>query len=694
MPDILGKKERRKSRLSEEYVEFLLGEQKLKKAKTWYEKFCKYSESLGLEPPKALEKSLKQDIIFSSLNVTPKGVFSASILGFILTLIISLTLSLFTADITIFVVLLCLPFGVFYYMYTYPSFQAQVLRVQAGDEAIKIILYMVIYLKLNPSFENAINFATTHVKGPISNDIKKAMWDLHVGKYNTIEDALSVYMPKWAMWNEDFVRALSLLYGVLIEPSEEGRERILKKSLSFLLDATHQKMKSYVEEISSPIMILHVLGLLLPVMGLIMFPMLSLFLHQEISVPLLLVGYVIVLPLFNLFFITRILMKRPGAFIAPDVSKHPELPPPHMFTLKLKKKILVPIAPLAALVGLLIMLPGILHFSSLFVKLMTTELTREILLKEAEISLVNIGSSFSITAGVAVATALFFYLRSFQRIKIRNDIKNIEKEFQTGLFSIGNFLSEGYPIEISIQKSLEEYQKLGMQKRPTYIFFSKLLHNIKDLGMTFRRALFDAKEGVMRYYPSILIEEVMKILSDASEKSSVLLGRVSKTVASYLEDMSKIEAKIKELLEETRSSIRMQAGFVVPLICGVVSSLGIFLINMLKLLADKMTQLERTMGLGFLATGTTGFSDILTTLIGDFTKVVPMTVLQAIIGIYTVEIVVLLSYFLSGIENGFDEVARDYTISQNLIRATIVYGIASIITLIIFRGLRITIEAV
>ena len=115
---------------------------------------------------------------------------------------------------------------------------------------------------------------------------------------------------------------------------------------------------------------------------------------------------------------------------------------------------------------------------------------------------------------------------------------------------------------------------------------------------------------------------------------------------------------------------------------------------MLKLLADKMTQLERTMGLGFLATGTSGFSDILTTLIGDFTRMVPMTVLQAIIGIYTVEIVVLLSYFLSGIENGFDEVARDYTISQNLIRATIVYGIASIITLIIFRGLRITIEAV
>ena len=57
------------------------------------------------------------------------------------------------------------------------------------------------------------------------------MWDLNTGTYKTIEEALSAYMPKWGIWNEDFVRALSLLYGVLIEPSEEGRERILKKSL-------------------------------------------------------------------------------------------------------------------------------------------------------------------------------------------------------------------------------------------------------------------------------------------------------------------------------------------------------------------------------------------------------------------------------------------------------------------------------
>jgi hypothetical protein len=706
--------------LSREYIEFLLEEQQQREVRNWYEKLCKFSESLKIKPSKSMEEKSKLDIVFSGLNVTPTGVLSASIFSLIfLTILMSAFFFIYseitklfikdaTTDTSTLAFLLVIPLISFWYIYTFPSFRANVVRVQAGDESIKVILYMAIYLKLNPSFEGAVNFACTHSKGPITEDIKKAMWDLQIGKYRTVEQALGTYTSKWVWWNEDFVRSISLLYGVLIEPSEAGREAILRKALSFILDTTHQKMKKYVEDVSSPIMMLHVMGLLLPAIGLIMFPMVSIFLHQGVSVPQLILGYVVVLPAFNLFFINRILQKRPGAFMVPDISKHPELPPEGFFVAKLgKAKIYVPILILSILVGVLTMTYGLLHFAELTTNLYNPPIDivdrlgcqvgsnpiECILLDEAKMSPKNLVATFSITAGAALAVILYFYLNSFQRIKIRNDIKNIESEFQIGLFSLGNFLSEGYPIEVGILKSLEEYKKLGMEKRPMYGFFLRLYESMKNFGTTFKKALFDKEEGLLKYYPSVLIDEIMKILADASEKSAILLGSISKTIASYLENVYAIEAKIRELLEETRSSIRLQASFVIPMVTGMVGALGIFILNMLRILAEKLAEIEKTLGISILSESGSAATTFINYLVGDFTKVVPMTVLQATIGIYTVEVVALFAMLLSGIENGFDKTARDWEISQTLIKAILIYGVVNVFALIVFNTLTATINA-
>lgn len=688
----ISRKEHKKEEkpiLSKEYLNFLLEEKKVKEARTWYEKLCKFSEILRLKPPEKMFNELQKDIIFSTLNVSPTGVFSASILSLFFVGLLTFSFAFITNNPMIMILLIILPLATFFYIYSYPGFNAQVLKVQTGDEAIKIILYMVIYLKLHPSFEGAVNFAAGHAKGPITNDIKKAMWDLQTGKYKTVEQALSAYMPKWAIWNEDFVRSLSLLYGVLIEPSEQGREHILKKSLSYLLINTHRRMKAYVEDITGSINILHIMGMLLPVMCLIMFPMISMFLHETINPLYIGIGYTVFLPILLYFFMNRILVKRPSAFIVPDISKHPELPPPNMFEIKFgKKKVLIPILPLVILIGLVIMSYGIFHFIDLYKNLSIAPdiIKVDILKKEAEMGLTNLLATFSITFGFGLTFLLYFYLSSFQRIKIRNNIKNIEAEFQIGLFSIGNYLSEGYPVEKAMEKSLEEYEKLGMQKRPTFYFFSKLLNNIKNAGMTFKRALFDKKLGVILYFPSVLIEEIMRILSDASERSSALLGKISKTIGSYLEDLNTIEVKIRELLEDVRSGLKMQSGLVVPLICAMTGVLGIFLLNMLRGLSCQLEMIEKNLGLGLMMGATHGVGDLLNDLVGDFTKVMPMTILQAIVGVYTVEIVILLAMLLNGIENGFDKTSRDYLIAKTLIQALVVYAFISMIALILFQG--------
>lgn len=678
-------------RISQDYLNFLADKAKQKEPTNKHEKFFKYAETLKLPVPKSMEAKLKEDIVFSTMNASPEGVFSGAILALMFVFMFAFFFSFLINDLTLMAIMFLLPLGAFYYFYSYPKFRAQVLKVQTGDEAIRIILYMVIYLKLHPNFEGAVNFAAAHSKGPLSKDIKKAMWDIQVGKYRTVEQGLSAYMQKWVIWNEDFVRSISLLYGVMSEPSEEGRERILRKSLDYLLTNTHRKMKVYVENISGPINILHVMGLLMPVMGLIMFPMISMFLHQSVNSAAMVVGYVFILPLVLYFFINRILLKRPSAFMVPDISKHPDLSPPNMYTLKSGgKKVFIPIFPLALIIGFFIMFYGLFHFIDLYGKLsmLSPSLKEGILMEEADMSIRNVLSTFSITFGFGIMFYLYFHLRSFQRIKIRNDIKNIEGEFQIGLFALGNYLSEGYPIEKAILKTLEEYEKLGMQKRAMFNFFTKLLYNIKNFSMTFKRAMFDEKYGIILYFPSALIEEVMRTLADASERSSVLLGNIAKTIGTYLEDLSIIEAKIRELLEDVRAGIKMQAGFVVPLVCAITGSLGIFMINMLKMLACQLEQIEKNLGLGLMGGGGEGFgaTGLINELVGDFTRVMPMTVLQAVVGIYTIEAVALFAFLLNGIENGFDPVSRDYLIAKMILQAIILYAVVSILAMIMFHG--------
>jgi len=123
----------------------------------------------------------------------------------------------------------------------------------------------------------------------------------------------------------------------------------------------------------------------------------------------------------------------------------------------------------------------------------------------------------------------------------------------------------------------------------------------------------------------------------------------------------------------------------------MVGSLGIFLLNMLKMLSCQLAQIEKSIGLGILGESTMGAGSLLNDLVGDFTKVMPMTLLQAIVGIYTFEIVALFAMLLNGIENGFDDVSRDHLISSSVIKALIVYIAVTIFALILFHGIIVSV---
>jgi len=670
------KLEKLKKEFSTYYLQFYLKEIEKSLRRNWYEKLCEISGKIL--PIKFSSLKLSETIVFSGLNVLPNEVIALSILSFLVLSGISAILLFLFPDLGYFV--FAIPFGIAYILYTYPDFRAKVNKIQTNSEAIKIITYLVLYLETNPNFEAAIDFAAKRVKGIISDDLKKISWDLKTGRFSTLREALEHYIPKWLKWNENFVRTLVLLSNISYVTSSEERKTLLRKALDFILAKNLEETKVYVEQVRGPITILFFFGLLMPSLGLIMFPMVSVFLHFSVKPSYIIFGYLVVLPLFNYYLITRLISLRPGAFLIVDISKHPKLPPNNYFYFK---NVLIPIIPLSLLVFSLVSFYGFMHLGNFYVEfskyLETNPKKAEEMLK-CENSIQNyrgLAASFSITLGVGLAAFLYFYLNSFQKVKIRKEVKDIEEDLPNLLVTSGNFLEAGYPIEKTVEKTIEEYERLGMKEKAGYKFYSLLRERMIKFGQNVYDALF-GKDGLINYFPSTLLEEVFRILMETARKSVRSAGTIAKTISKYLENVWQTEFRLKELLADVRGNLKMQAQYLIPIITGVVSATGIFIISLLSFLADYLSKFEKSFGI------TIGISDVINVMVGDFKRVIPMTLLQAVVGVYTVIAIILMSYMLSGIESGFDRVARDYEISENLKIGLIIYFIIGISSLIVF----------
>jgi len=132
----------------------------------------------------------------------------------------------------------------------------------------------------------------------------------------------------------------------------------------------------------------------------------------------------------------------------------------------------------------------------------------------------------------------------------------------------------------------------------------------------------------------------------------------------------------------------MLAQFIVPMVTAITASLGVFILNMLKQLGEQLDELMEIFSTGFMSGGGTGgVTGIMDMIVGDMSKLIPLTVLQGIIGLYCIEVVILISFLLNGVDNGFDTVARDYTIGKNMIIAAIIYIGTFLVASFIFGGI-------
>ena len=246
-----------------------------------YEKLCNISEKiLKLKPDKKDYDELQESINTSHLKVTPTGTTSFSILAPVVIGLAGVMLSVFIPGLfglpasSFFIVISLLSAAILMFpLKGYVHVLASSYRMKASNEMILCIFYVVTYMRHTPNLELAIKFASDHLVGPLGLDLKKVVWDVETQKFSNVKDALDKYMETWRKTNIEFIESFHLIESSLYESGDSRRIELLEKGLDVILDETYEKMLHYAQNLKSPITMLHMLGIILPVLGLVMLPL-------------------------------------------------------------------------------------------------------------------------------------------------------------------------------------------------------------------------------------------------------------------------------------------------------------------------------------------------------------------------------------------------------------------------------------
>jgi len=657
---------------SREYLEFK--KEATKPTMSLYEKLCNKAEKfIAIKPGIEQYRKLQEAIETAHLDITPTGATSFATLLIVFIILFAIFLTAFVylvfGKLMLFLpaLLILLALVLMKPISNLPFYFATRWRLAASNQMVLCVLYVVMYMRHTSNLEHAIKFAALHIDPPLSLDLRKIFWDVESGKFSTIKQALDNYLQTWRETHLEFVNAFHLIESSLLEPSEQRRLDLLDKALEVILQGTYEKMLHYAQELKNPITMIHMLGVILPILGLVIFPLVATFMGGLVKWYHLAFLYNIILPVLVFVFGYNLLTKRPTGY---GESRY------EIELLKKRKPygIAVFIIFFFLILGLF---PLLIHAIA----------------PDADISLGNFGKfldyrdssgpygfgalmfSLLIPLAFGLGIGIYYKIKTKGLIKIRNETKALENEFSASLFQLGNRLADGVPAELAFGDVAKT-----LAGTPTGNFFRLVSVNIRNLGMSLREAIFNEKVGAILSYPSALIQSSMEVLIESVKKGLKIAAQALTSISNYVSEIHRVNERLKDLLAEIVSSMKAQIGFMAPVIAAIVVGIGSMIVNIIANMARTFQQyaVNESAGAGFGG----GFAGMLTLF--KIEEMIPPYYFQLVVGVYVVEIIFVLTILANGIENGIDKLNEKYLLGKNLLRSTLMYVLLAGITIVIF----------
>ncbi len=642
------------------------------------------------------EDKMQKQLNTAHLDITPSQALSLAIVVFLITFFVGILSSVGIMflkggtmnDFPILFLFLGLLSSLFlsYYIYSIPYRLAMRWRLKASSQMVPCILYVVVYMKHTSNLERAIKFASEHLQAPLAMDFKKIFWDVETGRFSSIKESLDSYLETWREHSIEFVESFHLIESSLYEPSEARRVAVLERALQVILDGVYERMLKYTHSIRSPLTNLYMLGIILPTLGLALLPLASTLLQGLIQWYHVFILFDLIIPFFVFYLTNEIMLKRPGGYGETQILEMNPLYPQY----KSKRPYLI-----AFLICFPILLIGLLPFIFQFTPIpgwiglqsdyTFTEIGISYLGNMKIFDFQNINGStigpfgplaLLLSLLVPLSVALFFsisYLMKTKKIiKERENGKELEKEFTSSLFQLGNRIGDGLPAEIAFARVAESTRGTA-----TADFFNTVNMNLHQAGMSLEQAIFNEKRGAIIYFPSALIKMSMKILVESVKKGLSVAAGSLMSISEYVKNVQKINQRLEDLLAEVVSDMKSNMTFLAPLLAGIVVGLS----GMITLILNKLQTMIGS-GMDLEGAGIAGIGNLATiTSIFDVTKMIPPYFLQLAIGIYIIEIIFILTGTLVTIDAGEDKLKRTYDAGKNLRFGFLLYALTAIIAI-------------
>jgi len=683
-----------------------------------YEKGCNAVDKiLKLKSDPKKSQQMLTDLAICHLNVTPGGVMGLAIVtGFAVIfggLLISAIPSLILMQPLIPLYLFSIIAGIVVIptMLKIPGFMANTWRMKSSNQMVQSIFYIVTYMRHTSNIERAIEFSANHLEPPLSMDFRKILWDVETQQYSNIRDSANAYLDTWKDSQKEFVESFHLIESSLFEGSEDRRLGLLDKSLEVILNGTYENMMRYAHQLKGPMTMLHMLGVILPILGLVILPLVVSFMSSS-SPPLVLAIYIallynVTLPAGVYYLGRTILSKRPAGYGAVDITKKKGMKKFATVQIPTGKNSSISISPLLVAGGVFAILiligffPIYMHaldpefdiparthedYDIAAFKLMdyvckpcpgdgsgTAETCGNECTMENRVGPYGMLASLLsliVTASFGIGVGLYYKLRSKNVIAIREKSKKLEEEFSSALFQLGNRLSDGIPAEIA-------FAKVGSTMHGTTAgdFFNLATRNITSLGMGLEQAVFDEKVGAMVNFPSKVIESSMKVLVESSKKGPRIAAQALISMSSYMKEIHRVEERLKDLMADIVSSMRAQVKFMLPAIAGIV-------IGITSMIATILTKLSGQ--IGELAGGGDGGGGGISGIVSIFGIGIPTFHFQIVVGLYIAQIAYILTVLSNGVENGADKLGERYALSKNMIRSVLMFCAIAGVVMVLF----------
>ena len=642
----------------------------LRPALSLYEQLCHAFERLNIRIIQK-EPELQESIRIAHLQITPQGVTSLAIGLPFLAMLIGVVFSALILNSIFFVLFSILGAAAFMaILLRVPGYTANSWRMRASNQMVLCIFYVVTYMRHTSNIERAIEFASTYLAPPLALDLKKVLWDVEIERYTTVKESLDVYLETWRKHNAEFVESFHLIESSLYESSEERRSTVLDKSLQVILEGTKEKMLHYAQNLKSPITTLHMLGVVLPILGLVILPLIVSFM-EEVKWWHIGAVYNITLPLLVYYLSKNILSTRPTGYGDADIAEtNPEFKKYQNIIIKLgTKEFSIQPLGICFFLGItcliLALAPVLLYWIDplfdipLLFNLKLLDYRPSIKYADVIVGPYGLGAavlSLFLPLALTLSIGLYYRLVSRNIITIREKTKQLENEFASALFQLGNRLGDGLPVEIAFPKVAKATQGTVTGK------FFEVVSTKLALGLGIEEAIAEAA----RMFPSNIIRSSMKVLVESVKRGPLIAAQALMNISKYISEIHIVNERLKDLLADIMSDVRSQISFLTPTIAGVVVGITSMITYFLSTLSSNITALGQTDVAGNISN--------IASMFGDG---IPTYYFQIVIGTYVFEIIFILSVMANGIENGADKLSERYLLGKNTVRSTLLYiGIA------------------